>query len=243
MNLRLAGKVAVVTGASRGLGYATAIHLAKQGAHIVATARTTGGLEELDDAIKAAGSTATLVPMDITDGPAVDRMGAAIFERWKRLDILVGNAGILGKLTPVSHLDPKIWDDAMAVNLTANYRLIRSLDSLLQAAPHGRAVFITSGAAYKCNPYFGSYTVSKAALEALVKTYANEIATTNARANLFSPGPVRTKLRSTALPGEDPLTVPTAEEVMAQLVAMCLPEFDDNGGVWKYDAKELFKQF
>lgn len=243
MNLRLAGKVAVVTGASRGLGYATAIHLAKQGAHIVATARTTGGLEELDDAIKAVGSTATLVPMDITDGPAVDRMGAAIFERWKRLDILVGNAGILGKLTPVSHLDPKIWDDAMAVNLTANYRLIRSLDSLLQAAPHGRAVFITSGAAYKCNPYFGSYTVSKAALEALVKTYANEIATTNARANLFSPGPVRTKLRSTALPGEDPLTVPTAEEVMAQLVAMCLPEFDDNGGVWKYDAKELFKQF
>lgn len=242
MTKRLDGKVALVTGASRGLGFATALHLAKEGAHIVATARTKGGLEELDDAIKAAGSTATLVPMDLTDMPAIDRLGAAIFERWQKLDILVGNAGSLGKLTPLSHLDPKVWDDSMALNLTSNYRLIRSMDALLQAAPHGRAIFVTSGLATKCWPFWGSYSVGKAALEALVKTYAGEIATTNIKANLFSPGPTRTKMRATAMPGEDPMSLPTAEEVAAQILPMCLAEFGDNGGVWKYDVKGLFKQ-
>ncbi len=243
MAKRLEGKVALVTGASRGLGYATALHLAGEGAHIIATARTRGGLEELDDAVKAAGSTATLVPMNITDYEAIDRLGAAIFERWKRLDILVGNAGTLGKLTPLAHVDPKVWDDALAINLTANYRLVRSMDSLLQAAPQGRAVFVTSGLAQKCLPYWGAYTVGKAALEALVKTYAGEVATTNLRVNCFSPGATRTKMRATAMPGEDPETLPTPEQVSAQMVAMCLPEFADNGGVWKYDAKGLFKQF
>jgi NAD(P)-dependent dehydrogenase (short-subunit alcohol dehydrogenase family) len=243
MTKRLEGKVALVTGASRGLGYATALHLAKEGAHIIATARTRGGLEELDDAVKAAGSTATLVPMNLTDYEAIDRLGAAIFERWKKLDILVGNAGTLGKLTPLAHVDPKIWDDAMATNLTANYRLIRSMDTLLQAAPQGRAIFVTSGLAQKCFPYWGTYSVGKAALEALVRTYAGEVATTNLRVNCFSPGATRTKMRATAMPGEDPETLPTPEEVSAQMVSMCLPEFTDNGGVWKYDAKGLFKQF
>jgi NAD(P)-dependent dehydrogenase (short-subunit alcohol dehydrogenase family) len=243
MTERLAGKVALVTGASRGLGYATALHLASEGAHIIATARTRGGLEELDDAVKAAGSTATLVPMNLTDYEGIDRLGAAIFERWKKLDVLVGNAGTLGKLTPLTHIEPRVWDDAMATNLTANYRLIRSMDALLQAAPAGRAIFVTSGLAQKCFPYWGSYSVGKAALEALVRTYAGEVATTNMRVNCFSPGATRTKMRATAMPGEDPETLPTPEEVSAQMVAMCLPEFADNGGVWKYDAKGLFKQF
>jgi NAD(P)-dependent dehydrogenase (short-subunit alcohol dehydrogenase family) len=243
MTKRLEGKVALVTGASRGLGYATALHLAKEGAHIIATARTRGGLEDLDDAVKAAGSTATLVPMNLTDYEAIDRLGAAIFERWKKLDILIGNAGTLGKLTPLAHVDPKVWDDAMSTNLTANYRLIRSMDTLLQAAPAGRAIFVTSGLAQKCFPYWGIYSVGKAALEALVRTYAGEVATTNMRVNCFSPGATRTKMRATAMPGEDPETLPTPEEVSAQMVAMCLPEFVDNGGVWKYDVKGLFKQF
>jgi NAD(P)-dependent dehydrogenase (short-subunit alcohol dehydrogenase family) len=242
MTKPLSGKVALVTGASRGLGFATALHLAKAGAHVIATARTKGGLEELDDAVKAAGSTATLVPMNITDMEAIDRLGAAIFERHKKLDILIGNAGTLGKLTPVAHIDPKVWDEAMAVNLTSNYRLIRSMDALLQAAPAGRAIFVTSGLAQKCWPYWGSYSVGKAALEALVKTYAAEVATTNLRVNCFSPGATRTKMRATAMPGEDPETLPTAEDVSAQMLDMCMPEFADNGGVWKFDVKGLFKQ-
>ena len=242
MTKLLENKVAVVTGASRGLGKAIALALAKQGAHIIATARTQGGLEELDDEIKAAGSSATLVPMDIMDYPAIDRLGAAIFERWKKLDILVGNAGILGKLTPLPHIDPKTWDEALGVNLTSNYRLIRSMDPLLRLAPHGRAIFVTSGLAYKCFPYWGTYSVSKAALEAMVKTYAAEMATTTVRANCFSPGPTRTKMRSLAMPGEDPMTLPSADEVAAQVIPLCTDEFNDTGAVYKYAASGLFKQ-
>ncbi len=242
MTKLLSNKVALITGASRGLGRAIALTLAKQGAHIIATARTQGGLEELDDEIKAAGSSATLVPMDITDYPAIDRLGAAIFERWKKLDVLVGNAGTLGKLTPLPHIDPKVWDDAIAVNLTANYRLIRSMDPLLRLAPHGRAIFVTSGLANKCWPYWGTYSISKAALEAMVKTYAAEMATTKVRANLFSPGATRTKMRATAMPGENPMTLPTADEVAAQIVPMCEDGFVDNGAVYKYAASGLFKQ-
>ncbi len=235
-------KVALVTGASRGLGRAIALALAKEGAHIIATARTQGGLEELDDDIKAAGSTATLVPMDITDYAGIDRLGAAIFERWKKLDILIGNAGILGKLTPVPHIDQKGWDEAMAVNVTANYRLIRSMDPLLRLAPHGRAVFITSGRAQSCLPYWGTYAISKAALEATVKTYAAEMGTTPVRVNLFSPGATRTKMRATAMPGEDPLTLPPVEDVAAQIIPLCTDEFADNGATYKYAATGLFKQ-
>lgn len=242
MSRPLEGKVALVTGASRGLGYATALHLAKAGAHIIATARTKGGLEELDDAVKAVGSTATLVPMSLTDLDAIDRLGAALFERHKKLDILIGNAGTLGKLTPLAHVDPKVWEEALTINLTSNYRLIRAMDALLQAAPAGRAVFVTSGRAQKCWPYWGTYSVGKAALEAMMKTYAAEVATTNMRVNCFSPGATRTKMRATAMPGEDPETLPTAEQVSAQIMPLCMADFADNGGVWKYDAKGLFKQ-
>ena len=238
----LEGKVALVTGASRGLGRAAALALAKQGAHIIATARTQGGLEELDDEVKAAGSSATLVPMDMMDYPAIDRLGAAIFERWKKLDILIGNAGLFGKFTPVPHIEPKSWDEVMAVNVTANYRLLRSCDPLLRIAPNGRAVFITSGAAHSATAYWGVYSVSKAALEAMVKTYAAEMATTPVRANLFSPGPTRTKMRAAAMPGEDPMTLPPADEVAAQIVPMCVDEFVDNGTIYKFAKTGLFKQ-
>ena len=237
----LSGKIALVTGASRGLGHATARHLAREGAHVVAIARTQGGLEELDDAIRSEGDSATLVPMDIRDSEAIDRLGASIFERWKKLDILIGNAGTLGKLTPLAHLEVKTWDDAMGINLTANFRLIRSMDSLLRAANHGRVVFVTSGMAQKCWAYWGAYSVGKAALEALVKTYAAEVATSNVRVNCFSPGPTRTNMRAKAMPGEDPKTLPTADDVAAQILPMCADTFVDNGGVWKYAPEGLFK--
>ena len=236
------GKIALVTGASRGLGRAVALALAKQGCHIIATARTQGGLEELDDEVKAAGGHATLVPMDILDFAGIDRLGAAIFERWKKLDILVGNAGVLGKLTPVPHLDQKVWDDVMAVNVTANYRLLRSMDGLLRMSNAGRAVFVTSGVAHTAPAYWGAYSTSKAALNALVKTYAAETVTTNVRTNLFSPGPTRTKMRAQAMPGEEPMSLPTADEVAAKLVEMCRQEFFENGAVFRYSAGGLIGQ-
>ena len=243
MTRQLEGRVALVTGASRGLGRSAALALAKEGAHIIATARTEGGLTELDDEIKALGGTATLVPVDIKDLDAIDRLGLAIFERWKKLDILIGNAGVLGKLTPMAHVDQKTWDEVMTVNVTANYRLIRSLDPLLRQSDAGRAVFVTSGLAHKCWAYWGPYSISKAALEAMVKTYAAEIGTTALKVNSFSPGATRTNMRAKAMPGEDPETLPHPDEVAEQIVPMCLPSFTDNGGVWKYDAKGLFKQF
>jgi NAD(P)-dependent dehydrogenase (short-subunit alcohol dehydrogenase family) len=240
---QLSNRVALVTGASRGLGRSAALALAREGAHVIAMARTEGGLTELDDEIKALGGTATLVPADIRDHEAIDRLGAAIFERWKRLDILVGNAGILGKLTPMAHIEPKLWDEVMAVNLTANYRLIRSLDPLLRASDAGRAVFVTSGLAQKCWAYWGPYSISKAALEAMVRTYAAEIETTPMRANCFSPGATRTKMRATAMPGEDPETLPHPDEVANQIIPMVVSTFEGNGGVYKFDTKGLFKQF
>jgi NAD(P)-dependent dehydrogenase (short-subunit alcohol dehydrogenase family) len=239
----LSGKVALVTGASRGLGRATALHLARAGAHVIAVARTQGGLEELDDEIKKIGGTATLVPMDLADFDAIDRLGASIFARWKKLDVLIGNAGLLGKITPVAHIEPHDWKKVMDVNVTANYRLLRSMDVLLRQSDAGRVVFVTSGQTHKPNAYWGMYAVSKAALEVMVKTYAKEVETTALRINCFSPGATRTKMRATAMPGEDPMTLPAPEDVSAQILPMCVADFNDNGGVWKYDAKGLFKQF
>ncbi len=235
----LSGRIAVVTGASRGIGRATALALAHEGAHVVALARTQGGLVELDDDIQKLGGQATLVPADLKDFAAIDRLGAAIHERWKKLDILVGNAGILGKLTPLAHVDQKVWDEVMAVNVTANWRLIRSLDPLLRASDAGRAVFVSSAAAHKCRAYWGPYSISKAALEAMVKTYAAEIATTPARANAFDPGATRTKMRAQAMPGEDPLTLPTAEDVGAQIVGMCVSSFTGNGALYRFTPSGL----
>src|SRR5262245_8836514 len=241
MTRELENRIAVVTGASRGIGKFAALGLARRGAHVVALARTQGGLEELDDEIKGAGGSATLVPADVKDYPALDRLGAAIHERWKKLDILIGNAGILGKLSPLGHIEPKTWDEVMAVNVTANWRLIRSLDPLLKRSDDGRAIFVTSGAAFKTFAYWGPYSTSKAALEALGNTSAGERPTTNISVNMFSPGPTRTRMRAQAMPGEDPQTLPSAEDVAEQLVQMCAPDFKDRGAIYKYAPTGLYK--
>ena len=231
---RLAGRIALVTGASRGIGFAIAKALAAEGAHVIALARTVGGLEELDDGIRSAGGTATLVPADLKDYPALDRLGAALFERFRRLDILIGNAAILGKLTPLAHLEPKLWDEVMAVNVTANWRLIRSLDLLLRQADNGRALFMTTGAARSFTAYWGPYAVSKAALEALVKTYATETVTTALRVNLVNPGIVRTRMRAEAMPGEDPSTLPPPEVIGEALLALLDPAMTTTGAIFDF---------
>jgi NAD(P)-dependent dehydrogenase (short-subunit alcohol dehydrogenase family) len=231
---RLSGRVALVTGASRGIGYAVASAIAAEGAHVVALARTVGGLEELDDAIRSAGGTATLVPADLRDHPALDRLGAALFERFGKLDVFIGNGGILGRLTPLAHVDPKLWDEVMAVNVTANWRLIRSLDLLLRQSDSGRALFVTSGIARRISAYWGPYAVSKAALEALAKTYAAETATTNVRVNLVSPGPVRTRMRAEAMPGEDPETLTPPEAVAAALLPLLDPALTVTGAIFDF---------
>lgn len=225
----LTGRVALVTGASRGIGRAAALALARAGAHVVAVARTVGGLEELDDEIQAAGGAATLVPLDLKDFPAIDRMGAAIFERWGRLDALLGNAGILGSVSPLTHLQPKVWEDLIAVNVTANWRLIRSFDLPLRRSEAGRVVFVTSGAARKSIPFWGGYAASKAALESLALTYAAECSGTNVKANLFNPGPTRTAMRAAAFPGEDPQSLPAPEAMASQIVELLLPTCQKNG--------------
>src|SRR5581483_6968425 len=174
MSGRLQDRLAVITGASRGIGRAVALGMAAEGAHVILVARTVGGLEEVDDEIRKVGGKATLVPFDLTDFDGIDRLGATIFERWGKLDILVSNAGSLGVLTPMSHFSPKDWDKVIATNITANWRLIRSFEPLLKRSDAGRAIFVTSGAARKNKPYWGGYAMSKAALEAIVKTWAAE---------------------------------------------------------------------
>ncbi len=213
MTQRLAGRLALVTGASRGIGAAVARLFAREGAHVVAVARTVGGLEALDDAIKAEGGTATLVPLDITDGPGIDRLGAALYERFGRLDILVGNAAMLGVLSPVGHIDPPLFERTLSINVTANYRLIRSLDPLLRLSDAGRAIFVTSGASKRAIPFWSLYCSTKAALESLVLCYAAEVESTKVRVNLINPGPTRTRMRAEAFPGEDPMQLQTAEAI------------------------------
>jgi NAD(P)-dependent dehydrogenase (short-subunit alcohol dehydrogenase family) len=226
---RLAGRLALVTGASRGLGAATALAYAREGAHCVLVARTVGGLEELDDRIKAVGGSATLVPLDVTDGPGIDRLGAALYERYGRLDVLLGNAAILGTLSPVGHIDPKVFEQVMAVNVTANWRLIRSLDPLLRRSDAGRAIFVTSGVSRKIVPYWGAYAASKAALDMLVGVYAAEVAHTQVRVNLFNPGPIRTAMRGQAFPGEDPAAQTPPEAHAEALIRLALPSCTMNG--------------
>ena len=230
----LTDRIALVTGASRGIGFATALALAKAGAHIVAVARTVGGLEELDDAIKAAGGSATLVPLDLKDHAGIDRLGLALQQRFGRLDVLVGNAGMLGPLSPLGHVEATAWDQAMAVNVTANLRLICALDQLLKFSDAGRVVFVTSGVTGQAPAYWGPYTVTKAALEALARTYAAESASTHVRVNLFAPGPIRTRMRAQAMPGEDPMTLETPDQVAPHIVDLCLPTVRENGKLYSY---------
>ena len=222
-------RVALVTGASRGIGRAAAKALAVTGAHVVLVARTVGGLEELDDDIRKAGGSATLVPLNLKDFAALDRLGASIFERWGKLDTLFANAGVLGMLSPLSHLEPKVFQELLDINVTANWRLIRSLDPLLRRSPAGRVLFVTSGAARKNHPFWGGYAMSKAALESLALTYAAECEGTNIKVNLFNPGPVRTAMRAKAMPGEDPDSLPKPDALAPLIVEMLSPTFEKNG--------------
>ena len=237
MDRPLNDRVALVTGATRGIGRAVALDLARAGAHIVALGRTQGALEELDDAIRPMSGPATLVPCDVKDGDALDRLGAAIHDRWGRLDVFVGNAGLLGPITPLGHVDPRQWEDVMAVNVTANWRLIRSLDPLLRASGAGRVVFISSGVAHRADvrPYWGPYAVSKAATDMLMRTYAAETATTSSvKVMAVNPGPLRTRMRATAMPGEDPMTLKTPEELSPEIVKLCLPSSMETGKLFDF---------
>ena len=227
----LAGRVALVTGASRGIGAAVAEALAREGAHVVLVARTVGGLEEVDDRIRQAGGAATLVPLDLTDAARIDVLGQSVFERFGRLDVLVGNAGMLGNFGPVAQFDPKTWDRVMATNLTANYRLIRTFDRVLRASDAGRAIFVTSGVAGGDIPYGGAYAVSKAGLETMVRLYAAEVARSALRVNLIDPGVVRTKMRAQGFPGEDASSLPAPEDVAGRFVELASPACTRHGEI------------
>lgn len=231
MTKPLEGRLALVTGASRGIGRAAALALAEAGADIIAVARarSQGALEELDDAISAMGRRCTLVPMDLREMDAIDRLGGAIFERWGRLDILVANAAVLGPISPLGHIDPKDWAELLDINVTANWRLIRSMDLLLKQSDAARAIFVTSGAAGKHKPHWGGYAVTKAALEELVLTYANEARLSSIKVNMIDPGPIRTHMRAKAVPGEDPASLPAPEDIAPLFVELANPGLDKTG--------------
>ena len=233
MEYPLDGRLALVTGASRGIGRAAALALAKAGADIIAIARTRSqsSLEDLDDEIRSIGRNCTLVPMDLKDDEAIDRLGAAIYERWGKLDILIGNAGVLGPISPLTHIGPKEWAELLQVNVTANWRLIRSLDPLLKISDAGRAVFVTTGAVGKHKSYWGGYAASKAALHEMVLTYASECSINKINVNLLNPGPVATHMRAAAVPGEDPSILPKPEDLGPLFVEMASPEYNENGEV------------
>lgn len=236
----LVDKVVLVTGASRGIGYAAARECAARGAHVIAVARTVGGLEELDDEIQAMGGSATLVPVDLMDYEAIDRLGAAVFERWGHLDGLIANAGQLGTISPVPHIDPAEFEKTLAVNVTANFRLLRSFDVLLRQSEAGRVAFVSSGAANKAGPYWGLYAASKAALNALAKSYAAEMEQTTVKTNVFYPGVVRTAMRAKAVPGEDPETLRKPSLIAPNLVDLVSPEWQHNRKLFDCRDHSLF---
>lgn len=236
MTDRLKGRIALVTGASRGIGYQIAKQMAAEGAHVIALARTVGGLEELDDEIKSAGGSATLVPLDLTDMGGIDRLGGAIKERWGKLDVMVANAGLLGVLSPIGHIEAKTFEKTMSVNVTSTWRLIRSVDPLLRESDAGRALVMSSGAAHSAKAFWGLYAASKAACEAMVRSWANETMSLPLRVNAVNPGATRTKMRAQAMPGEDPKTLPTAREVAAKIVPLAFEDVTETGKI--FDVRE-----
>ena len=236
MSIDLKDRIALVTGASRGIGYFTALELAKAGAHVIACARTVGGLEELDDAIKEIGGSATLVPFDLADMAAIDKLGGSIFERWGKLDILVANAGVLGTISPIGHVEAKVFEKVMTINVTATWRLIRSVEPLLARSDAGRAVILSSSAAHKCKPFWGAYSASKAAVEALARTWAGETQSTALRITSFDPGATRTAMRAQAIPGEDPATVQHPSEVAKAILPLVSRDYAETGKL--YDMRQ-----
>ncbi len=245
--LRLAGRTALVTGATRGIGRAVALALAREGAHLILTGRTAGALEEVDDEIRqvtqaipgAAQGGATLLTLNLKHGEKIDGLGPTLFNRFGQLDILIANAGVLGPLSPLGHITTDAFLETIDINLTANWRLIRTLDPLLKKSDAGRAVFVTSGAASGKNAYWGPYAASKAGLEALVKTYARECDASTVRANLINPGPIRTRMRAKAFPGEDPMTLKTPEDIAPAFVRFAVPQCTDNGVILDFKTGEL----
>ena len=228
---RLEGRVALITGASRGIGAAVARRFAREGAHLVLVARTVGGLEEIDDTVRAEGGTTTCAPFDLTDYPAIDRLGGVLAARHGRLDVLVGNAAMLGGLRPVGHYPTEDWEKLFALNVTANWRLIRCFDALLRASDAGRAIFVTAGAARSHTAYWGGYAASKAALESMAKTYAAEMIKTEVRVNLIEPTATRTRLREEAMPGEDPQSLPHPDAITDAFVDLASPDCQRNGEI------------
>lgn len=229
MNIDLTGRLALVTGASRGIGYFLSLELAKRGAHVIAVARTVGGLEELDDEIRKLGSSATLVPLDITDMEALDRLGGTIHERWGKLDILVANAGILGTISPIGHVEAKTFEKVMNINVTSVWRLIRSVDPLLRASDAGRAIMLSSGVAHSCRAFWGPYAASKAAVEVMARSWAEETKKMKLKINSVNPGATRTAMRAQAMPGEDPETLPTPQSVAEKIVKLADPKLEVTG--------------
>lgn len=238
----LSGRITLVTGATRGIGFHAALALAEAGSHIIALGRTQGGLEDLDDAITAKGGECTLVPMDLKNFDGIEQLGGIIRERWGRLDGLFANAGMLKDLTPSHQIPPKDFDDIMAVNMTANYHLIRNLDDLLRQSDAGRALFMTSSVAQGGRAFWGAYAASKAALEVFVGSYAEEVSASNIRINLLNPGGTATKMRARAMPGEDPKTIPQPVDLAPLIVEMLSPDFDKNGVRVNFRDSRFFTQ-
>ncbi len=236
MSFDLSGRTALVTGASRGIGYFLALELAKRGAHVIAVARTVGGLEELDDEIQAMGNTATLVPLDLKDMPALDLLGSSINDRWGKLDILVANAGVLGTISPVGHVEAKVFDNVISTNLTSIWRLIRSVDPLLRLSDAGRAILMSSGVAHTARAFWAPYAASKAAVEVMGRSWAEETKQMPLRVNSVNPGATRTAMRAKAMPGEDPETLPHPADVAAKIVQLADPALTITGQL--YDVRQ-----
>lgn len=236
MSFDLTGRTALVTGASRGIGYFLALELAKRGAHVIAVARTVGGLEELDDEIQAMGNKATLVPLDLNDMPALDRLGSSINDRWGKLDILVANAGVLGTISPLGHVEAKVFENVVSTNLTSIWRLIRSVDPLLRLSDAGRAILMSSGVAHTARAFWGPYAASKAAVEVLARSWAEETRQMPLRINSVNPGATRTAMRAKAMPGEDPETLPHPADVAAKIVRLADPALTITGQL--YDVRQ-----
>jgi NAD(P)-dependent dehydrogenase (short-subunit alcohol dehydrogenase family) len=228
---RLKDRIALITGASRGIGRAVALAFAREGAHVLLLARTRKALEEVDDRVRAEGGKATLIPLDLADGKAIDALGPSLYERFGKLDVLVGNAAVLGRLSPLTHIPAEHWERVFTINVTANWRLIRTLDPLLRRSEAGRVIFVTSGVARIPRAYWAPYSVSKVALEALAKTYANETSDSPIKVNLIDPGATATRMRAEAYPGEDQKTLRTPEEVAERFVRLAMPEWMETGQI------------